>query len=156
MKRRILLALALIVTMISYAQNNAKFEFEDRSYEMEETQVPDFVKSHYLGLEFRRGFYLLDEQYTYEIEPTATDPNPAPEIEKPAIYKGIKKLDKYYKKQLKKGLMSEDQARDELSRILAIGFSIRYQDTETFEQLLWEKRKPDEFIQVFLTQVDLY
>ncbi|MGD1842208.1 MAG: hypothetical protein ACFB0B_15120 [Thermonemataceae bacterium] len=48
----------------------------------------------------------------------------------------MKKLNKFYKKDIKKGAMSEEEAREKLNKSLDIAVSIRYQDTSEFESEL--------------------
>lgn len=137
MRKYFLLAAMLVFGVAAFAQTEEEFEFFDRTDEMEEVQVPSYEKKHYLGEEFTKMFFALKEQYVYIPEKTSINMNPSPTTEKPAIYNSVKKLDKHYKKMLKKGKMSKEDVRERLAKIVSVGYSIRHEDTAALEKMLW-------------------
>lgn len=139
---------------VSFGQGTDSFSFKDKSNGIE-VEVPEYVAEHYLGEEFTQKFYALKEKYVYKPEATVTTPYPASVTEKPSIYNSMKKLDKYYKKQLKKGNVNEEEVKKNLSKVLAVGFSIRYEDTTTLEKMLWKTKDITEIEEIFTKKIVL-
>ncbi len=107
------------------------------------------LNDHPLGDDIARKLYLLKETYTYIEHPTPTSPGEKTIITKPSIYNSLQKLNRYYKKQVKDGEMSEEEARIKLSQYLDVAISIFIENTESFEDELRKAKKPDEISEVF-------
>lgn len=138
--KSILLSLCLFsLSSIAYSQEEEQFKFSDKSDEMK-VDLPDYVSDHYLGRPFTEKFYALREKYVWKPSATATTPNPALVTEKPAIYNSLRKLDKYYKKGLNKGLLSKEDIEKNLAKAVAVCYSVRYQETESLEKVLWKTK----------------
>ncbi len=105
--------------------------------------------SHVLGNEVARKMMLLQETYTYVERGTLMAPGDKTIIKKPDIYYSVKKLNKYYKKAVKKGIVDEDQAAKNLTSAVEKSYSIFYEDTEKFEQYLRSKKKPEDIQKAF-------
>jgi hypothetical protein len=132
------------------AQNRDNFYFNNnldriKSIEIDYTKVP----KHYLGYEIGSKMYLLDQTYTVIEEPSAVNPVEKTIVNKPAIFYSIKKLNKYYKKTIRKGEMTEEKAKEQLNAYLDICLSIYNQETETFEEALKNSKKEKEIAAVF-------
>ena len=152
MKKILLLVIGIVVCGVSFSQGT--FNFRDRSDEME-TEVPEYASDHYLGDQFTQKFYALKEKYVWKPLASPTTPNPASVTEKPSIYNSLKKLDRYYKKQLKKGNASEDEVRENLSKAVAVCYSVRYAETEELEKILWKTKDVNEIEEIFTEKVTL-
>ncbi len=140
MRKFFLLATLLVFGVAVFAQTEEEYEFFDRTDEMEEVEVPSYEKKHYLGEEFTKMFFALKEQYVYIPEKTSINMSPSPTTEKPAIYNSVKKLDKHYKKMLKKGKMSKEDVKEKLSKVVSVCYSIRHEDTAALEKMLWSMK----------------
>jgi hypothetical protein len=116
-----------------------------KSIEVDYTKVP----KHYLGYEIGSKMYLLDQTYTVVEEPSPVNPVEKTIVNKPAIFYSIKKLNKYYKKTIKKGEITKEQAKDELNTYLDICLAIYNQETEIFEEALKNSKKEKEIAAVF-------
>ncbi|MGK7393914.1 MAG: hypothetical protein ACNS62_05060 [Candidatus Cyclobacteriaceae bacterium M3_2C_046] len=135
--------------------NDNEFEFYQQLDNANEVEIVEsFIQDNYLGHEIAKKMYILEELYTYEEEGTATSPGVKTVVEKPSIYYAIKKLNRYYKKMVKKDRVPLDQAKDNFEHILNIGISIIYQRTASFEEYLDDHRKPEELLEAF-SSVDL-
>ena len=148
---------SLMYLSLTVAQGNGadKYFIEDRSDDPEyNIQYSPEMGSHYLGNEIAKKIYLLRDKYTYQEEGTPLNPNPKTIVRKPAIYYDILKLTKYYKKAVKKGIMTEEEARNELGHFLDIGYSAFYESTDQLEEELGAVKKPEEIIAV-LKKVEL-
>lgn len=159
MKKYYLVVALLFCSVLTFAQGQEEenpFEYSDRSDAIEEVEVPGFFTKHWLGPEFTQRVYALRQEYVYMPEKTPTNPEPSLVTEKPVIYNAVKKLDRYYKKAMKKGRMTESDVREKLSTIYAVGYSLRYADTADLEKLLWTIKKEDELEKMFLETIELY
>lgn len=154
MKKGLLLVCLMMIAIIgvngSDNVDNQKFVFYKQLDNVNEVNIIEqFVSRNYLGDKIATKFYVLQELYTYEEPGTATSPGTKTIVEKPAIYYALKKLNKHYKKMVKKDRMSEEKAVEEYEHFLNIGISIIYQPTQEFEEFLNDNRKPDEIIEAF-------
>ena len=155
MKKFFLLAVMLVFGATAFAQTEDEFEFQDRREEIEEVEVPRYEKKHYLGDKFTQMYVALKEQYVYTPEKSPVNMDPSPTTEKPAIYNSVKKLDRHYKKLLKKGKISKEDAIAKLTTIYAVGYSIRYADTEKLEKMLWGIKDVEKLESVFTEKIIL-
>lgn len=140
MRKFFLLAALLVFGVAVFAQTEEEFEYFDRTDEMEEVEVPSYEKKHYLGEEFTKMFFALKEQYVYIPEKTSINMDPSPTTEKPAIYNSVKKLDRHYKKMIKKGKMSKEDVKAKLAKVVSVCYSIRHEDTVALEKMLWSTK----------------
>ncbi len=162
MKRSFYLVLLIAYSLISYAQ-----EISNNGNKADSTKVYKFcfrycvdeeslcsindeeLTDHPLGDNIARKLYLLKETYTYIEHPTPTSPGEKTIITKPSIYNSLQKLNRYYKKQVKDGDMTEEEARMKLGQYLDIAISVFIENTESFEDELRKAKKPDEISEVF-------
>ncbi len=158
MKRAfLLLALFIGVGFVSQAQEEAgtfSFNFlEDRldASGISEASIP----GHYLGVDIAKKLELLKSTYTWKEEGTPNSPTSKTIVEKPAIYYSVKKLDKYYKKAIKKGEISEEEARDAFTKALDIALFIRYQETDAFESTLRTLKEESDIALLYTKKVKL-
>jgi hypothetical protein len=162
MKRAFYVILLIIYSINSFTQEISNDENKADSakeykfifrYSVDEESLglinDEELSDHPLGDNIARKLYLLKETYTYIELPTPTSPGEKTIITKPSIYNSLQKLNRYYKKQVKGGEMSEEEARVKLNQYLDIAISIFIENTESFEDELRKARKPDEISQVF-------
>ena len=109
----------------------------------------DELSDHPLGDYIARKLYLLKKTYTYIERPTPTSPGQKTIVTKPSIYNSLQKLNRHYKKQVKNGTISEEEARMKLNQYLDVAISIFIENTESFEDELRKAKKPDEISEVF-------
>ena len=150
MKKLVIKVIALIClfTLFNYAEAQDKFEFRYTQEEQVKVQLPYEVRSHFLGDEIAEKFQLLKESYTtLEINSIAKTENMV--VEKSSIFYSCKKVSKYLKQGVKKGEISIDEARKQMSDILTIALNIRYQETSQIEKILWDINKNPEQVLAF-------
>jgi len=155
MRKFFLLTALLFFGVAAFAQTEEEYEFLDLSEEIEEVEVPRYEKKHYLGEKFTKMFFALKEQYVYTPEKTSINMDPSPTTEKPAIYNSVKRMDKYYRRLLKKGKISKEEVIKKLSTIVAVGYSIRYEETQTLEDMLWKMKDPTKLEALFTEKIVL-
>ncbi len=121
-----------------YADHELKY-IEDQFDEIDLS----LVRKHKLGEEVALYLHLLDQEYTYVTEAAPGSFSGRMVIQKPTIYNSINRIDKYFRKQIRKGLATEEQARNELIRTAEIALILLHKDSSEFEKAL-EKSKTDE------------
>jgi hypothetical protein len=162
MKRAFYVILLIIYSLNSFTQEISNDENKADSakeykfifrYSVDEESLcsinDEELADHPLGDNIARKLYLLKETYTYIELPTPTSPGEKTIITKPSIYHSLQKLNRYYKKQVKGGDMSEEEAKMKLNQYLDIAISIFIENTESFEDELRKARKPNEISEVF-------
>ncbi len=139
--------LIVILTGLPIAFVSAqKYEFEYR--EKEQEQPEGTVSRHFLGEQIATKMYLLKRNYTSSVMDEITRVE-STQIEKPSIYYSVNKVNKYIKKSLKKGVITETQAMETLNKVLDIALNIRYQQTNELEQELWGVKDPEAIASLF-------
>jgi hypothetical protein len=98
---------------------------------------------------------MFNESYT-DREPIAPG-NPATRIviRKPAIYNAVRKIDKYYSKQVTHGEINSANARKGFERVLTIAIAALSENSQSFEDALQQNRKNPESLIAQFNQVKL-
>lgn len=153
----LLFSLVLRIGFSGYAQESAEiFSFNFLEDRLDDSGISDAtVSKHYLGTEIAKKFELIKSTYTWKEEGTPNSPTSKTIVEKPAIYYSLKKLDKYYKKAIKKGSITEEEAKNELTKALDIALFIRYQETDAFESKLRELKEEADIALLYTKKVKL-
>jgi len=159
MKKLVMLGMAVFLLAAgAIAQDSADdvFYFDFMEEKLDDSHLdPSYLKNHFLGTTISMKLGLLKESYTWTQEASATAPGDKTVVEKPSIYYALKKLSNSYKKRIKSGLMSKEEALDELTKALDIGLFIRYQNTDEFETKLKELKSPYDIAYLFREKVKL-
>jgi hypothetical protein len=127
--------------VFSYAASNEKLDLAEVANE----PIPNDPFSEDIAMMMT----ILKNNYTYEVPPSATKPTPTTVVEKPNLYFAVKKVHKGFKKMVKKGGITNDEAIQRLSEIIQIAVNVRYQDTEALEETLRGTKEPEEIEKVF-------
>ena len=152
MTRKIVLIACMVAPMAFVSAQKYQFEYQEKEQQEIESTI---FKKHYLGEEIAIKMQLMKEEYTYQIkdEIALTE---STEIEKASIYKSVNKVSKYLKKGIKKGEISEAEAKETLAKILDVAINIRYQETAELEEELWSLKDPVAVASFFDTEVALH
>ncbi|MBL4561734.1 MAG: hypothetical protein JKX79_12210 [Labilibaculum sp.] len=98
------------------------------------------------GTEIAQYYALFESVYMYEEQPVEGDPNVVLRIRKPRIYKSIKRIESYLKKELKNENCSLTSASQQIKQILKIGIAAISEDSEWLEKQLKKKKSKKEEI----------
>ncbi|WP_461644144.1 hypothetical protein [Labilibaculum euxinus] len=101
------------------------------------------------GKEIAQYYALFESVYMYEEQPVAGDPNVVLRIRKPRIYKSIKGIENYLRKELKKETCSMSGASQQIKQILKIGIAAISEDSEWFEKQLKKQKSKNEEIALY-------
>ena len=134
--KKLLFIIVLMIAVIS-VRAQQEFTFMYQQEEMAEVESQSDIKKHDFGEDIAYKFQLLKERYTYVEPGSATSPSDKIIIEKQPIFFAVKKLDKHFRKSVKKVGVSKEDAVSELENALNIAINIRYQDTQELEDLLY-------------------
>ena len=90
------------------------------------------------------------QNYTHEYDVTIGFTDSSVEILKPSIYKAVNKVNKYYKKALKKEEVSREVATFNMGHILDCANVMCFDDnSKSFEEALKSANEPEEIIALF-------
>ncbi|HEC42219.1 MAG TPA: hypothetical protein ENI20_05250 [Bacteroides sp.] len=150
MKLKITILLLGVAGFVISASAQENFVFlnylgDTASFEMDEMAI----ENHFLGEQMAVKYTRVRLSYTYVSGGSGTHPVSETIVDKPTIYKSIKKLNSHYKKQFKKGEIDTSTAIRELGWYLDVGFAIYRQNTDDFEEALKSAKKPDQIALVF-------
>ena len=127
-----------------------QFEFTDYGTAEELNSITaQEAGSHYLGEMNAKKFKLIQNLYTYQTSIGPGNPGTRTVIQKPLIYSAIHKMNKYLKKNLRKGNFSEDEANEILSHSLDVVIAAFSQNTDDFESALKQSKEPEEIVSLF-------
>lgn len=147
---RKIIAVAVVLCLGLYLNAQETFVFKNT---LQKSSPPELdyslASSHYLGQDIANKMHLIKETYTYVEQGTPMSPGQKVIVKKPQIYYAIRKLNKYYKKAIKKGSLSEPEAIDLLNETLDKAFVIFDQETQEFEDYLSKQKKPEDMEQAF-------
>lgn len=108
---------------------------------------------HFMGEQIGKKLALLSASYTWKAEATATSPVAITNIEKPLIYNNVKKLERFYKKGIRKDEISFEEASATFERILDISLLIRFQSTSALEEDLKTVKEENELVAIFSEKI---
>ena len=146
------------VSLMGYSQSADEdiFYFDFMADKINDSEIDvAYLKSHPLGLDVAKKLELLRESYTWTEEASATVPRDRTIVEKPAIYYSVQKLNGHYKKAVKKGLMSEAEAKSALISAIDIALVIRYQQTMDLETKLREFKDKEDIAALYSEKVKM-
>ena len=144
------LLLLLFIGISAYGQKEEKFVFANTLSDTSRAKVDYALAGRsYFGDRIARKMLLVEKTYTYVEKGTPMSPSDKTVVQKPTIFYSIKKVSKYYKKEVKKNRMTMAEASDKLNRDLNIGYAIFSQDTDKFEAYLRNLKKPADIAKAF-------
>lgn len=158
MKRYFLNFVLLLLTISVAAQSSTgegesdeeKFYFNDVNIEKELGEIEMIeVDDHFLGTEIAKKFELIKDTYTYIERGSETSPGDKTVVQKPVIYYSLKKINRYYKKGLRKGYATEEEAKKMLNKVLDVAYAVFDQNTGKLEEAIKDARKPEPMLEVY-------
>lgn len=116
----------------------------------------DLAGTHFLGDAIAKKFYLFKTTYSYK-EAIAPGSFATKTIfRKPEIFRSVKKIDSYLKDEVKKGLMTVEEARKEYDKVLEVALNVISEDTGKFEYRLSSVNgNAAKLLKIFVDEVEL-
>jgi hypothetical protein len=154
---RKLFSIALFFFAISgiYAQD-PEFYFSNNLEDTINAKI-DYSQAgtHVLGPLVARKMMLFQATYTYIEKGTLVNPGDKTLIKKPEIYFSVKKLNNFYKKSVKKGVIDKDKAAKDFTSVIDKSYCMMYGNSADFEKYIKSQKKPED-IQKAFDMVKLY
>jgi hypothetical protein len=152
--KRTFIFVALVFLWIGAATGQEKetFIFKNKLADATNIEVDlAQINKNPLGTEVAKKAFILKKTYTYIEKGSPTSPGDKTIVRKPTIYYSVLKLNKFYKKEIKKGNMNEKVAADRYTLVLDRAYSIFDQNTQDFERYLKSLKKPQDIEEAFLS-----
>jgi hypothetical protein len=109
-----------------------------------------FEEEHFLGGELTAKWNAFNQNYTHVYSVSIGPSTSNTEIVKPAVYNAVNKVNAYYKKVVRKGLVSREEAARKLSHIFDCANVICFDDQSVpFEHAVNKVSSPEEIIALF-------
>lgn len=115
----------------------------------------EMAGDHAFGEQIAEKRYLLDKKYTYQVEIIPGNPQMRTVVRKPVIYDAVQKIERFLKKQVKKGEMPVETATADFNKVLDVAFNILTADTERFEKAINKADDANALTNLFTQQVKL-
>lgn len=132
------------------------FEFRASTIDYDLNSISkDMIGEHFLGDQIARKLYLLDSKYTYQVEIVPGNPQTKTVIRKPVIYDAVRKIERYFRKSVKKGDVSIETATQEFNQVLDVTFNVLTADTDSFEKAIIKTNDANSVTNLFTKQVKL-
>lgn len=162
MKNPIVFALFLLIGIFSLqalqAENNKDssgieppmFQFEDYTSEEEWSAISlNESGKHCLGDVIAKKICLIKKLYISQDEVAPGTPGVRVFIRKPGIYQVYNKLEKHYRKSVRKNTVSIEEAQRNFNHVLDVVIALHVHETEDFEQALKKAKSVDNQIEIF-------
>lgn len=137
-------------TKTTKSVQTTRHSFELVSYGNIPVRHNTFEENHFLGDEVSEKWNTFLVNYTHEYDTEVGLSNSQVEIRKPSIYNGVTRANKYLRKQLQKGSISKEYAKEKIKHILdCANVAIYENDTKELEQTIAQARTGEDVISVF-------
>jgi len=133
------------------------FEFMSMSQaQYLENITEDMAGDHFLGIEIAKKMYLFNDHYSYKVAIAPGNSATKTIYRKPEIYSSVKKIERYLKQSVKKGIMNSNVACNEYDKVLNVALNILDEDTGKFEaRLKSASENASELLKIYLYEVKL-
>lgn len=158
MKRVLILLIVLTaVSSITNAQSEqTTYEFQSVEKFLDVTQIDANEEfEHVLGEQIAKKIYLLEQAYTWRDAPTDIKPTATIVVEKPGIYNSVRKIERFYKKSVRKGWAKPENLAVEFESILDVVLQVRYQNTVALESHLYSLKNPEDLVALLIKEVEI-
>ena len=98
---------------------------------------------------------LLNDSYVFYEGTSPKNPLPTRQVDKYPIYSSVKKLNGYYKKAIKAGVYSKDEAFKRFRKVMDVAICVRYQNTMDLEAELLQTKDPVALDKIFADRIKL-
>ncbi|MGD2034717.1 MAG: hypothetical protein PVF73_06665 [Bacteroidales bacterium] len=132
-----------------YSQEKTEFIFADNQSALDVSSVNKDIRDPLMGMEVAKKMVLFKDRYTYVEAGTPASPSNRTIVLKPVIFNSIQKLNRHFKKQIKKGDMDPESARDFFLPCLDTALILYAEETEEFEDYLRKQKKPEEILDAY-------
>jgi hypothetical protein len=123
-----------------------------KTNEVEQVAQTD-IEQHFLGEQIAKKKYLLDNTFTRQVPIGPGNPITRTEVSKPYLYNAVNKIERYLVRNVKRGNVSEDVAKEKMNIVLDVILNTYFIETDKLEEMIRKANKPDELLSVFINDV---
>ena len=135
---------------IESPKSTARFHFEFYFAIEEEYDELSVYDTHFLGDEEAKKAHAVNSLYIKKTDIAVGFGTTHTELLKPDILKAVNKLERFFKKALRKESVTQEQAARKMSYFLDIAIVAFYKnDTEEFEEAIRNQKHTEDLIQLF-------
>lgn len=160
---RLLSGCVLVLISLGYVaaspqQEHANETFDAgviREFHFSQFRAPDttqtdkaLVPKHYLGGEIAVLFYIFKHTYVSESGDYAGTAS-TPEVQKPAIYYAVIRMNKLLKKSLKSGAYTKEAAEAIMKDCLEKSYALFFENTDALENLMSELTDLEQYVALY-------
>jgi len=145
----VVVMVVLSISAIGQEQQDNKFYFEDRVAFVISSAREASARPHFLGEETGRKYGVFNDLYSYTVAGDHVRTGQQMMIDKPAIYHAVKRVNRYYRGQLRKKVLTEQETFDKVNHVLNVAISVYTQSTDALEAELRAAKKPEAAAKVF-------
>lgn len=143
----------LMISNVNGQDANNKFVFDTYAQPINIENVTDY-NSHDLGDVVAKKLQIIEKTFLVRFETKLGLSGSDIEIQKPDLLESVEKLDKYYRKAVKKENMNRELAASKLSGYLDLAYCLFYENSDEFEKALSKAKKAEDIIALY-NQVEL-
>ena len=126
------------------------FEFDDYTSQEEWSSIPHAeAGSHLLGEIIAKKVCLVKKLYISQNEVAPGTPGVRMYIRKPGIYQSFNKLEKHYKKSVRKKTCSLQEAQKTFNHVLDVVIALYVHETKDFELALQKAKTAENQIEIY-------
>jgi len=175
MKKLLLFSILVTIFSQSFSQNLAMVVKENKSIssatnatnptiieiqvswlktdQLDEVKSEDIEKDDLFGENISKKKHLLDETYTYKEAIAPGNPAKRTMFRKPAIYNSVVSVEHLLRKNIRKNLMSKEQAEKLYDNVLDVAINSYSSNTEALEQEISKTKNSDDLLTLFTQNV---
>ena len=143
------LIICLFTNIVLKAQDtNVSFQFDTYIQKIDTDDVKD-NSSHELGDIIARKLHIIEKTFILRYETKVGFNNSEIEVQKPDLLESVEKLDKYYRKAVKKNVIDKSEAMTEFSNCLDIAYTIFYEESDDFEKALSKTKNAEDIKAIY-------
>ena len=148
-KQNFIIGIFLLSALLVKSQNNAStFVFDTYIDQINIKDVKD-VSSHELGDSIACKLHIIENTFLIRYQTKVGLSNLELEVQKPDLLESVEKLNKYYRKAVKKGNILQNEASRMLSRYMDIAYTLFYEESTEFEKALSKAKTPEQIIALY-------
>lgn len=151
MRKTFYLLIALfvhIVLMANDSESSKKYFFDTYIQKIDTKDVKEHSK-HDLGEDIAKKLTVLENIFITRYDTKIGLSDSEIEIQKPDLLESVEKIDKHFKKKVKKKELNKNDATKELSRLLDIAYTLFYEESNEIETVLSKIKKAEDIVLLY-------
>ena len=137
------------------SSSKSVIEFSVIPQDSKEIANEEDLEDHFLGREVAIKYLKFNNGYTYKAPIAPGNPAMKTMFRKPVVYESVLKVEKYLKKEVKKGDLTTEQAASEFGKVLDVANSTLYLATIELENRIKETNSQQELVDLYTKYVKL-